>query len=263
MINLKLLKTLTAGVALAMALYPQAWATCSGTGCYPPSGSCGTNCSYTLDDDGNLFISGNNGIIKETAFWDGWDQNQIRNVYIEEGIVEIRQGAFGWQVVQSINIPESVVTMGADILYGYQGPKVYCTSSQVSNGLCTGSKLNSLGPSAIDNKITHYEKDGDKYIVYDSFDEDKQIVGIYDDSQKMQKDIVSDSYEKKDGNNILKYDGRGNLVASYITNSDGSTSIYDANGKLTGLKNAKYITPAQAAALIKKCNCKTVKLTFK
>ena len=62
---------------------------------------------------------------------------------------------------------------------------------------------------------------------------------------------------------LAKYDVKGNLLSSYTYNPDGSISIYDANGKLTGLKNARSITPAQAAALVKKGNNNTVTLTFK
>ena len=227
--------------------------------CFRASGSCGTNCSYTMDENGNLFITGQNAILSNVPI----NYQAADRIYISEGIVEIKSGVFAYQdVLKSINIPQSATIIGDNILYNNKtNAKVYCTATQVNNGLCVGSKLNSLYGS----QITHYEIDEDKYIVYDSFDEDKQIVGIYDNSQDMQKDIITDFYEKKNSTTgrTDKYDGRGHFITSYIINPDGSTRIYDENGKLIGMKGKKIYTVEEATELVSKKGKNTFSIRYR
>ena len=108
------------------------------------------------------------------------------------------------------------------------------------------------------------------------YDKDNNIKGIFDSQSNLKDAILGNGQARIEygddnsftvynstGDKGVKYAANGDLLAQYIKGADGSTSIYDANGKLTGLKNAKSITPAQAAALIRKGNNNTVKLIFK
>ena len=255
-------RILTLFTCMTAFLANNVWAECIGRGCFAPSGSCGTNCSYTLDDDGNLFITGNEGIIEKGMFSDSFVKRQIRNIYIDEGISEIQEETFRWIDIKSINIPESVTTLPSDFLFNsYSTSKIYCTSAQITNGICNNNYTNYYGRTT---QTTHYEKKGNKYIVYSSFGEDKKIVGIYDDAQNMQKDIVTDSYKKENTQTGMTevYNGRGILTSLYKFNNDGSVSIYDANGKLIGLQGKRILTVDEAMALVKD-NKNTFKIKYR
>ena len=76
-----------------------------------PSGSCGTNATYTLDSEGTLTISGT-GAIADNAFKSQTDAG-IVNVVIGDGITSIGNFAFSsCSSLTSVTIPDSVTSIG-------------------------------------------------------------------------------------------------------------------------------------------------------
>lgn len=112
----------------------------------------------------------------------------------------------------------------------------------------------------IGNNHADYDLESKNYILYD---QNNQIIGVYDSYENIIYDNVVDSYEKIDENTgrVNKFDGRGILTGQYVNRNDGSIVVYNADGKLVGLKNAKHISPAEAAALTKSTG-NTVSITW-
>ena len=93
--NIKFLKTLTAGVALAMAIYPQAWAACpsgysrdSSSGLCVNSTACGGNCTYYYNDTTFDFEAKVNPNVAAgtPVLMDGEFKSTMHNATIGEGI---------------------------------------------------------------------------------------------------------------------------------------------------------------------------------
>ncbi len=248
------------------------------------TGTCGSNATATCiwetivlpNGEKQLVISregtGNVALNTKTKPWG----SGISEIVIKEGINKIKEWAFDEQKgVKSVNMSEAkdlttieratfsnipslkTVIMPENLTSVYYDrnndfnnhlfirsgiEKIYCTASQMT-GAC--SKL------AADYNVQKYAQDGNYYIVYDNED---NISAIFDSSSDFQHNKVSDgSYTKKDENEkpIAQYDGRGNVIAAYSYNNDGSVSIYDANGKLIGLQGKRILTVDEASALVK------------
>lgn len=282
--------------------------------CIKATDSCGSGCTYTIDEQGNLNITGTgNGVIANHAF-DGnldivtanigagitgtqWSvfvgATNLKSATIADTVTSIdtRHMFEGCSSLESLTMPQSWSFMGEQMIGGtklteFQMPDtvksisgsnmlpstiknfvmpesvnstwnpwysnsnvtVYCTQAQIEKNVCNGT-------------VTRYERDENGNLVV--YDKDNTIKGVYGQYLDIVHDDVVDSYEKKneETGRIERYDGRATLLGSYANNSDGSTEIYDVNGKLTGLKNATHISPAQAAALTKSSG-NTVSITW-
>lgn len=78
------------------------------------SGTTG-DCTWTLDDNGTLTISGN-GAMKD--HYSPWSSN-IRNVVIENGVTSIGNFAFHSRpTLTSVTISDSVTSIGSSAFYG-------------------------------------------------------------------------------------------------------------------------------------------------
>ena len=287
--NNNIFKAFISCLVLLLAIYPQAWADDCETGyikgvntgsCIKASGSCGSGCTYTIDEKGNISMTGNgNGSIGshiirpytsdivsvsigegiKTVGFRSFDCDRFRNITIAEGVTTINGNAFGGTPITALVIPSSVTSFGGS---GWNNAyaKVYCTSAQIAN---CGSKA------------VLYEKKGDLYYTYDADGNVSEVFSGFDnfnsnvvkpvserDKYKINED-GSVSIMDKNGTLLAKYGENGKLLARYAHNPDGSIGVYDANGKLTGLKNAREITPVQAAELVRPGKNNTVTLTFK
>jgi len=89
---------------------------CAGNAMAASSGSCGTSCQYTLDDNGLLTVSGTGEMLHAP-----WRENinSVQNVVIENGITSIDYDAFyGAANLTSVVIPNSVTSIGYEAFYG-------------------------------------------------------------------------------------------------------------------------------------------------
>ena len=87
------------------------------------SGSCGTNATYTLDNEGKLTISGSGDMYDYSRIDNPspFDTNtQITSVVIEKGVTGIGKNTFAYCTnLTSVNIPDSVNKIGV-------GAFMYC-----------------------------------------------------------------------------------------------------------------------------------------
>ena len=106
------------------------------------SGTCGTNLTYTLDENGTLTISGKG----DMSNWNGssnppWhsSKKQIFNIVIEDGVTSIGEFAFDdYDSLTNITIPDSVTSIGR---YAFDG----CDSLQ---SITIPSSVISIGSDA-------------------------------------------------------------------------------------------------------------------
>ena len=300
MTNLKFIKTLTAGVVLSLALYPQAFAASSGD-------NCGTNCSWTLDDDGllNMFPTDSTKPASMNNLSNGtpWvDKASVKYVNMAYGFTSIPDNAFHTcKNLTGINIPDSVTSLG---VYAFERTNIKnltipTSVTFVSRNIfmfALSTETTTVSAENVDriNFAPHHDHDPvsfgtvicqgctpeqaqsleNRLNLVDATHSSTQIRETDSQGNIVIKDIYGayiGGFDKEgnridfdsNGNVIARYDENNNIISSYLYNSDGSIEIYDANGKLTGLKNARSITPAQAAALVKKGNHNRVTLTFK
>ncbi len=283
------LKTLMMTVTFVMAFYPKVWADDCEEGyvrgfytgnCIPASGGCGTNCNYTVDSQGNAKIYGTGEI---RAYFDNED---FVNVTIEDGITGAGYAVFdnGYislrgHPIQSISLPESFTMMnsrfnGRGDYYGgrlasiilpenIQLPNTYGIGNSVSSAIKVYCSANNVDCAKIeDSRRYEYIKDGDNYVIYHN----GEIVEIFGSKDDFKNNIfLEGSYTKKDENGkpIAQYDGRGNVLASYTYNSDGSVSTYDKNGKLIAIQGKRIYTIDEATALVSKNGKNTFSIRYR
>lgn len=261
------------------------------------SGNCGTNCSYTLDDDGvlNIFPTDPNqpagmNTFRSSPYLD--NVSTVRSVNIASGftsipgdafccsatnltsinipdtVTSIGRYAFEGTGLQNVTIPTSVTNINRDAFHGQSSVQTITISAENADEINFGSnegnwrqvnygtvicrdctpeqaqslnaKLDAVSATRNGTQIRGNDAEGNTYIrdIYGAY------IGGFDKSgNKLDFD--------ENGHVSARYDVDGNLLKSYSYNGDGSVETYDANGRLVGLQNAKYITPAQAAALTK------------
>ena len=295
--SLNLLKTV---VVFSLAFYSQSFACADGeiigvkTGkCIKASGNCGTGCSYTLDEQGNLNITGDGtGIIGPSAFsgnkdiknvnisgiksangypttfygagagggkitinepmelFDAWEGN-FSTIEINSSKFVPNYRAFYSNAIQNIIISDNIIKNFGSLAFTDSGGGGAAFNVDIQ---CKGN-VEKCATIVAPAKAKLIKNGGTLDIDYwEGYDEngnwnewsDKGLT-VYD---KNKKPLAFFGFDRK-------------LISSYFYNPDGSIEIYDANGKLTGLKNAREITPAQAAELVKPGKNNTVTLTFK
>ena len=69
----------------------------------PAGGNCGTNTTWTLDDEGILIISGTGKVTSHP-----WDPLAVKRVVIEEGITQVGAEAFSGCMMDSISLPDTL-----------------------------------------------------------------------------------------------------------------------------------------------------------
>jgi len=274
MTNKQILITTAAAVGLSVGVYQQANAQTCEPGyrlveetCVRVSGTdCGTNCRWEIDEQGVLRISSTGATGSISPSWDrvngSWRNSDSRSliteVVVESGITNIPSEAFEYDNIKKITlpntirtitnyafhsagiseivIPESVTSMSSFgvAFYGNNMSKIYCSSAQISNGICEQSAIK-------------YERDGDNLVVYNS---DNTIKGVYSDYVGIRDDKVIDSYEKTDPETgvVTKYNGRGQFLSSTWQDAAGSVYSFDKNGNIKGMKKRGPFTIPEADA---------------
>ena len=246
--------------------------------CIKIDGSCGTGCSYTIDEKGIIHMTGNgNGVVGghiirnnpynadiigvdigegiKTIGFRAFNQDGFRYLTIAEGVTTIEAESTGTPI-KVLVIPSNVTSLGS---IGNANTVKYCTEQQIAN----------CGSNAV-----LYEKKGNLYYVYDSDNNISEIYGGYgnfnnnvlkEPNERDTFDINDDgsvSIMDKNGKMMATYSQSGVLMAQYNYGTDGSVSIYDANGKLIGLQGKRILTVEEATALVKD-NKNTFKLKYR
>ena len=98
---------------------------CGATRTFVASGTCGTNLSWSLNDQGVLTISGTGAMTDWTSYssvpWYS-KRDSIKTVVIENGVTTIGRYAFyNYTNLTSVTIPDSVTTIGDCAFYGCDG----------------------------------------------------------------------------------------------------------------------------------------------
>ena len=232
---------------------------------------CGTNCTATLYDGGELVIAPTGaGAVTLTSdrltFFKSSNPSlpqDITSVKINEGITRIGDNSFwGVSTITKVELADSVTSVGADglnldtpyhLIISENSSITFFNSGSANNIVsifCRGnvetcrSKLIAANSKFANKDITDELRDSDDRLL-----EKCSSSGCdhyeYDEDGKLK-------YVKDDDGNLLeenRYDGAGNIVASY------------KNGVATYRKTS--YTPAEAAAAVKKGNNNKVTLTFK
>ncbi len=293
--NIKSIKTLTAGALLALANCLQAFA--------GDTGSCGTNCVYTYSN-GTLTYSvadanSNNGKGKITIsnYYYGIDDT-IENIIVNEGITSveisdhsgfINVGTANGKLVLPDNFTTGInsmwglgfgtiefgnnVTIGAGSFRFNDDADVTLVMNADANITFDDGAMDYYATSKSPNSI-HIACKGDPDSCYDKFSNVR--------NKRNPGNVTYDYYQEEDseGNVILyndtgysKYDSDGNIIAKYDVNdhlltqyryaTDGSVAIYDANGKLIGLQGKRIYTIDEATQLLGSNNKNTFSIRYR
>lgn len=280
--NINFTKTLIAGVALALALYPQAKAEII------TDTDCGSNCRWTYDTTtgelvfkgtGMLANPGSNATNQGAAVGRNLGYKKtledagytIKSLKIENGFSSIGDFFFTWAPLSTnkITIPESVRSFGFGATYSSAIREVICDSDNINLTTLSLAGVNTLVINGSNNvRIAGSAvTDGTNSISInilcrgniDLCNNSAQNIKSYNSNNVVKMDYYK-AYDKD--NRIIeewdengrhdysyKFDGAGNLTASY---KDGIATY----------RKASY-TPAEAAAAVKKGNDNKVTLTFK
>ena len=101
-------------IALALVALVCAVFVCAAAGAETRTGTCGTNLTWTLEDDGTLTISGEGAMSNYNAYYNtpSWG-TPVKTVVIEDGVTSIGNYAFyNCASLTGISIPDSVTSIG-------------------------------------------------------------------------------------------------------------------------------------------------------
>ncbi len=243
--------------------------------CIKASDTCGENCTYTIDNQGNLKIEGNgSGTIDEMKFRNNKD---IINVDIQ-GIENIGWGAF-------LNAGTGGGTVKIDdavrVIDGSFWSTGFSTFDIDSTNFLTGSR------SFHTENITLIIPPNEQTFGTHTFTSTAGLIHAIEnltiqckgDIALCAKSLIpsiafilekggnvnltdqagnSVSWEEngysvinKKNKTTVKYDNNGNFLKAFQLNNDGSISIYDKNGNLIGLKGKRIYTVDEAEKISK------------
>ena len=248
------------------------WASCSGEYKH----SCGTDCCYKMVgtkaviQDGSTYIRNNAfygslitsidipasiTTIGESAFNRAYNLTEV-NFAEESNLKQINYAAFYETEKRThISLPSGLENIGF-IAFAGSGIKEITLRDdvviprnsilQTDWGNAPILNLNTLVfkcagdiSKCHDNLITGGLQNGSFNLIQTSYKKKNEdgSISYYDDNAHMIEKGV--------------YDAQGNLLKQYLYNTDGSTSVYDASGKLIGLKGKRILSVEEASALVK------------
>ncbi len=251
-----LLKILTISFILLIVSYSQALAhsweekTCNDASrfrCY----NCGNKCTATLYQDGRLVVSGT-GMVNGGGGWNTtFSELSVKptSLIIEEGITGVGTNAF-WNVstVTSLELPNSFQTISPDGLdfNDYSNPVEKFIIGENSN-LITDIPMASNVTVVCKGDVEVCRKS--KSSIFTS----KNVTATFTDELRDENGNLlqkwsangSETYDAN-GNILAKYSKSGDLLAQYVYESDGSTTIYDGKGNIIGFKGKRIYTVDEA-----------------
>lgn len=238
------------------------------------SGECGQGCAYTIDDEGNLKITGDGtGMIREGAFR---GKRNFKNVDIQ-GISSV-----GWLSFYDAGSGGGTVKMDGSVssISGpFWGNAKFSTIDIDSTNFstdCRDFNLNNItliippnekkftataftdsGGGSIINNLTIICK-GDVALCAKSMD--NALRPLINNNKTLNMSDEAGNYVSfnEKGFSVLdstdkikaSYDKSGNLLLRYEHDLDKSVKIYDKNGKLVDIRGKRIFTVEEATALV-------------
>ena len=232
--------------------------------------NCGTNCSWSIDSNNKLTIwatdGENPGSMKDYSL-DGWNlwtsapwksyRDTVTTVEFMDGITRIGKEAFyGMKNILDVTIPDSVDTFGRLPFGNMLGPEsltcsaenlerylkdgllrgngvIHCTSGDCEQALANGIAANGISPTC------------DRVLSW-TLDTGAGSGSGSDSGSASGSDSASDSGSDE----------------TSVQNADGSTTLYDSDGNVTGYRGKRIYTVEEASKLSKETG-NTFKLRYK
>ena len=283
MTNLRFLKTMIIMIAIFMFAFCEPIKACDEgyvvgitTGkCLESSGECGDGCTYTLDNQGNLHISGDgNGVISQKFR----TNRDIKNVVVGEGITKIvRQAFYGAGAGGgTVTLPSSLTRLDTDAFWATRFSTFDVNSSQLTTDLGAFNTDNitlklpageniQLSSHTFGSSNSHTIKNltleckGDILVCNQSTLAARKLIyndggnsNLYD-SEGNSIELQADGFVLKDSKSQILgiYDYSSNIKKSYQYGADGSVAVYDGDGNLSSMTKGSIFTPAEAARATK------------
>lgn len=123
------------------------------------SGTCGTNLTWTLDDEGTLTISGTGAMtdywsIGDNAPW-YYNKSQIKALVVEEGVTSISDGTFAYCYdLAQVTIPSTMVSIGDNAFLNTGLTSLVLTEGVASIGKSAFSNCNQLVTVELPESLT-------------------------------------------------------------------------------------------------------------
>ncbi len=241
------------------------------------SGTCGTNCSYTLNNLGVLNVFPTDKTKSDATFTtnssDLIGNTSVKEVVVQEGITALGTYGAGYlYAAEKISLPNTLKSIGSWSFISNRGlsnvlipDSVTSIATGGENGgywnaflntgstkfYCSGHLMNQCKTAALyqNTALVHYEIASDgTYIIYQG--DTDTVVGAYSNLDDIVANRPVESYIMKDKDDKVtaKYDGRGNVLENYFYDAGGSiVKILDKNGKKIFAKQSYTIKEANDA----------------
>lgn len=215
------------------------------------SGECGTGCSYTLDDDGLLTVtgSGENASIRGGAFS---ENGTIKNVVIQGSIKSIESNAFiRSSNIKTIDMDNAQVKNISAWAFEATGIEKMIIPSSVRNIDCNAFQRTTALKEIIINSEnvdfltfttqrgnTHSAANYGTVICKDCTTEQAQSLKSKLDNVEARPGIVNIHENDANGNTLIK-DVQGNYIGGFDLN--GNKLDVDTNGRITALYDSNNL----------------------
>ncbi len=213
------------------------------------------------------------GMESITGCFSGYTGLSAQEVSLPSTLKDISGSIFSRLSTPNLVIPETVEKITGNIFYGSHVQRVVIPeNTRIYSPWVQGDIEFFYWPSGevycsihskCGNNALLYEKDGDNYVLYNKDGSIKKVFGSWEDLA-LNLNVISGSYAQKDENGkvLATYDGNGRILSKYLYDTDGSISIYNANGKLIGLQGKRILSVEEATALVKN-NKNTFKIKYR
>ena len=212
----------------------------AGTAMAAASGSCGSNLTWTLDDDGTLTISGT-GAMKDYAFGDNGVWRYSKKVVVESGVTTVGDHAFNrCNKLTEVILPDGLVSLGECAFTN-------CTALET---ISLPGSISAIGKSAFQNckELTEIEiPEGVTTIADATFDGCFALKRVSLPASLTQMDAVKvfDRCKALEEIEVVPGGAYFKTEDGVLYTGDGTTLLYYPMGK----KAESFTTPADVTAI--------------